>query len=488
MVRSMDRSAASIPRGSRLALAIVCAATLMTIVDETVVSVALPTIQRELGFGAGDLSWVVNAYLIAFGSLLLFAGRLGDLVGRRRILLIGVAVFVAASLLCGLAASREWLVLARFVQGVGGALATSVALGMIAARFPDERVRIRAFGIYAAVGASGASIGLFAGGLITDVLDWRAAFFVNVPLGVVALAAGMRTLPIERGVGLDQGADALGAGLVVAGLMAAVAAIVGVERHGVLSTRTLVVGALAAALLTGFVVRQATAERPLLALRVLRSRVVAGTNVSHALMVGAMFGFQFLVALYLQRVQGFGPAEAGLAVLPIALGIGAMSLVGYPRLASRFGSRTLLPAGLLAVALGLALLARAPVDGRYLADVFPSVVLFAIGGGLALPSATTLAMSSATPQDAGMASGLINTSQQVGGALGLAVLATLAAGRTEAAEKAGAATPAALVQGFQLAWSVASGFALAAFAIVLAFVTMRLGLRQTPKPQTCAAR
>ena len=432
-----------IPRTRLLALVVLCAATLMTIVDETVVSVALPSIQRDLGFATSDLSWVVNAYLASFGGLLLLSGRIGDLVGRRRVLLGGLTLFVVASALCGVAGSPAWLVAARFVQGAGGALAASVALGMVVSLFDDPGLQARAIGIYSFVGAAGASIGLFLGGVITDLVDWRWVFFINIPIGIATVVAGSRVLAVERGPGLREGADAAGAVLLVAGLMLAIVAIVDADARAL--------GVVAAVLLVLFVRRQATARRPLLPLGILRSRIVAGANVVHALTVAAMFGFQFLVTLYFQQVLGYSPAQAGLAVLPVAMGIGAMSLVVFPRIERRLGARAALLPGLLAIAAGLALLARAPVDGRYVADVAPSVALFAVGAGLVLPAVMTIAMSGATPSTAGLASGLINTSQQVGGALGLAVLP--------------AATAAATVAGFHLAWGVAALLVLAAVGV-----------------------
>jgi EmrB/QacA subfamily drug resistance transporter len=470
-------TASSIPRAQRLPLAVLCAAALMTIVDETVVSVALPTIQRELRFATADLSWVVDAYLISFGGLLLLAGRIGDLVGRRRVLLSGVSLFAAASALCGAAPTAGWLVAARFLQGAGGATAAAVALGMVAALFDDPARRAAAIGVYSFVGAVGASTGLFLGGLITGLLAWRWIFFINVPIGVVTVLLGRRVLAPDEGVrvpaaGRGRRADMAGAVLVVAGLMLGIFAIVGLERGGPLSARVAIPAVVSLAALGLFALRQATAARPLIPLDVLRSRVVATANVVHGLQVGAMFSFQFLVTLYFQRVLGYSPTQAGLAVLPVALGIGAMSLLAFPRLTARFRARTLLIAGLGAIATGLALLARVPVDGRYLADVAPSLALFAVGAGLTLPAVTTIAMAAATPETAGLASGLINTSQQVGGALGLAALATLAAAHADG--------PLGLTGGFHLAWSVAAGLVATAFVLAVA------GLRE-PQPAAASA-
>jgi EmrB/QacA subfamily drug resistance transporter len=454
-----DSTVPAIPRAQRLALAVVCAATLMTIVDETVVSVALPSIQRDLGFATGDLSWVVNAYLISFGGLLLLAGRIGDLIGRGRVLLVGLSLFVVASALCGAAPSAAALVAARFVQGAGGALAGGVALGMVVALFDDPRLKTRAIGIYSFVGASGASIGVFGGGVITDIAGWRWAFFINVPIGVLTVALGRRVLVREDAPGLRQGADLTGALLLVSGVMLAIVAIVDGSARGL--------GAAAVAVLALFVRHEARARRPLLPLGILRSRIVTGANAVHALMVGAMFGFQFLITLYFQRVLGYTPAQAGLAVLPVAAGIGAMSLLVFPRVEQRFGARSALLAGLVAIGGGLALLTRVPVHGDYLADVAPSIALFAVGCGLTLPGVMSIAMTGATPQTAGVASGLINTSQQVGGALGLAILASLAVGRTDHLRGDGLSGAAALVGGFHLAWGVAAGFVLAALALAL---------------------
>ena len=469
-----------IPRTRLLALVVLCAATLMTIVDETVVSVALPSIQRDLGFATSDLSWVVNAYLASFGGLLLLSGRIGDLVGRRRVLLGGLTLFVVASALCGVAGSPAWLVAARFVQGAGGALAASVALGMVVSLFDDPGLQARAIGIYSFVGAAGASIGLFLGGVITGLVDWRWVFFINIPIGIATVLVGSRVLAVERGPGLREGADAAGAVLLVAGLMLAIVAIVDADARAL--------GIVAAVLLVLFVRRQATARRPLLPLGILRSRIVAGANVVHALTVAAMFGFQFLVTLYFQQVLGYSPAQAGLAVLPVALGIGAMSLVVFPRIERRLGARAALLPGLLAIAAGLALLARVPVDGRYLADVAPSVALFAVGAGLVLPGVMTIAMSGATPSTAGLASGLINTSQQVGGALGLAILAALAAGRTDGLRADGVGAAAATVAGFHLAWGVAALLVLAAFGVAAVVLRPRARRVAAPGPAATTTR
>jgi len=454
-------------RSRWIALAVLCAGMLMVILDGTIVTVALPAIQGDLGFTQSGLAWVVNAYLIAFGGLLLLAGRLGDLVGRRRVLLAGLAVFTIASLLCGLAWSEATLIGARFLQGVGGAAASAVSLGMIVTLFPDPRERATAIGVYSFVASAGASIGLLAGGVLTQGLSWHWIFFVNVPIGAATVALALRILRPEAGPGLRAGADVLGAALVTAGLMVGVVAIVGTTDHGWTSARTLVLGAVAAALLAGFAGRQATGATPLLPPRVVRPRNVWGANAVLLLVVAGMLGTFFTGALLLQRVYGYDAVQTGLAFLPVSLSIGALSLGLSARLTTRFGAKPVLLAGVATMAAGLALMSRAPIDARYVVDVMPALLLAGIGAGLTFPSVMTLAMSAATPEDSGTASGVVNTTQQVGGALGLAVLATLAASRTGARESA-----AALADGYGLALTVAAGIAAAAL-LVAALVLRR---------------
>jgi EmrB/QacA subfamily drug resistance transporter len=454
------------PRDHRwTSLVLLCVGMLMIILDSTVVNVALPAIQGDLGFSQSSLAWVVNAYLIAFGGLLLLAGRLGDLLGRRRIFLSGLALFTAASLLCGLAGSQAVLIGARFLQGVGGALTSAVILGMIVTMFPQPGEQARAIGIFSFVAAAGGSIGLLAGGVLTQALDWHWIFFVNVPIGVVAGVLAARRLPRDEGIGFAQGADGPGALLVTGALMLGVYTIVGAAEEGWESARTLGLGLAALALLAGFVVRQARARTPLVPLRVFRSRNVSGANAVQVLMVAGLFGMFFLGALYLQRVLGYDAVETGLAFLPVPLAIGTLSLAVSPRLIMRFGARATLLPGLAAIAAGLALFARAPVDGAYATDVLPVMALLGVGAGLSFPAVMTLAMSGATPRDSGVVSGLANTTQQVGGALGLAVLATLSSSETETQLAGGASAAAALVDGYHLAFVVAAGLVLAALAL-----------------------
>ncbi|CAI7976986.1 MULTISPECIES: MFS transporter [unclassified Parafrankia] len=457
--------------GSRLlALIVLCASMLMVILDGTIVTVALPTIQDDLGFSTSGLAWVVNAYLVAFGGLLLLAGRVGDLVGRRRVFVAGLVLFTVASLLCGLATGAGMLIAARFVQGVGGALSSSVVLGMIVVAFPEPREQARAIGVFSFVGAAGASIGLLAGGLLVETLTWHWIFFVNVPIGAVAVVLSLRVLPAERGLGLRAGADAPGAALVTAGLMLGVYTIVGTADAGWASARTIGLGALALALLAAFAARQATAAHPLLPPRLFSSRPLTVANIVQTLMAGGLFAFQFVLALFLQRVLGYGPAETGLAFLPIAATIGAFSLGLSGRLAHRFGAGLVLLPGLVLLGLGLWLLSRLAPDAAYATDVLPVAVVLGCGGGLTLPALTQLSMTGVPPNDAGLASGLANTTLQVGGALGLAVLTTLAAWRTGNAADGGAGPAEALTAGYHLTWIGGAILMVAGLLLAVAFL------------------
>jgi EmrB/QacA subfamily drug resistance transporter len=459
-------------RDSRwFALVVLCAGMLMIILDSTIVNVALPVIQDDLGFSQSGLAWVVNAYLIPFGGLLLLAGRAGDLLGRKRMFMSGLVAFTLASLLCGLAGSQEFLIAARFVQGVGGAMAAAVILGMIVTMFPDKAEQRRAIAVFSFVAAAGGSTGLLAGGLLTEAISWHWIFFVNVPIGAVAFLLALRVVPGEAGIGLRAGADVLGALLVTAGLMLGVYTIVKAADHGWASAHTLLFGALSVGLLAAFLVRQTRIANPLLPLRILADRVVAGANLVQVLMVGAMLSTFFLGALYLERVLDYDPLQIGLAFLPVGIGIGALSLGASARLNARFGERNVLVVALSLLLVGVALFTRAPVDGVFLRDVLPSVTLLGIGAGLTFPAMTTLAMSGATAHDSGLTSGLVNTTQQVGGALGIAVLATLSTSRTNDLLAAGTTPDEALTSGFRLALWVGAG--LLAVAVTLAATVLR---------------
>jgi EmrB/QacA subfamily drug resistance transporter len=444
---------------------------LMIVLDATVVNVALPTIQDDLGFSTSSLAWVVNAYLIAFGGLLMLAGRLGDLVGRRTIFLAGLAVFTVASLLCGTAQSQEMLVGARFLQGIGGAMTSGVILGMIVTMFPEPREQAKAIGVYAFVASAGGSVGLLAGGVLTQSINWHWIFFLNLPIGVATAVLARRLLPRDRGIGFSAGADVPGAVLVTSALMLGVYTIVKpAAEDGWGAGRTLALGAVSLALLVAFVAREATARTPLMPLRVFRSRNVTGANLIQVLSVAGMFGMFFLGSLYLQRILGYDPLQIGLAFLPVTIVMGTLSLRYSERLVTRFGARTTLVPGLVLIMAGLALFTQAPVDGGYVADVMPSMVLLGTGAGLCFPALMTLAMSGATPSDAGLASGLVNTTAQVGGALGLAVLATLSASRSTRLIGHGESSAAALTSGYHLAFWI--GAALVGAAIVVALTVL----------------
>ena len=454
-----------------ISLIVLCAGFLMIILDQTIVNVALPSIQRDLHFSQSGLAWVINAYLIAFGGLLLLVGRLGDLIGRRRIFLMGLAVFTSASLLCGVADSQALLVAARFIQGIGGAMTSAVILGMIVNMFPAPADRVKAIGVYSFVASAGGAGGLLAGGVLTQTLGWHWIFFVNLPIGIATAVMARRRIPADKGLGLSHGADIPGAVLLVGALMIAVYAIVETSTYSWGSAHTLGFGGLAVALLVGFVIRQAMAADPLVPLRVFRNATVTGANVIQMLMVAGIFGMFFLGALYMQRVLGYDPIQVGLAFLPVALGIALMSLGFSARLIERFGARITLIPGLVLIGTGLLLFHGASTHASYFADLLPALVPLGIGAGLAFPSLMTLAMSTATPEDSGLVSGLVNTTQQVGGALGLSVLATLASSHTNALRARGDSVASALTGGYHVAFGV--GAALIVVGLVLAAVVLR---------------
>jgi EmrB/QacA subfamily drug resistance transporter len=454
-----------------MALYVLCGGMLMIVLDATIVNVALPSIQDDLGFSQSNLAWVVNAYLIAFGGLLLLAGRLGDLIGQRRVFLIGLAVFTAASAVCAVAQSQAMLIGARFVQGAGGAVASAVILGMIVTMFPEPREQAKAIGVYSFVASAGASIGLLAGGVLTAAINWHWIFFVNLPIGIATALLALSLVEDRDGIGLGQGADIPGAVLLTGGLMLGVYTILEVGEQGWGSTQTLGLGGVSIALLVAFVVRQARIANPLMPLRLFRSRNVTGANLVMALLVVGFFGFFFLGALYLQDILGYSPLEVGLAFLPSCLVMGTLSLGFAERLIMGIGPRPALIAGLLSSGAGLVLFTQAPVDGTFVTDLLPVMLLLGTGAGLCFPALMTLAMSGATESDAGLASGFVNTTVQVGGAIGLAVLATLATERTDGLLADGVSNAAAVNSGYHLAYLV--GAVLAASAIVAALTVLR---------------
>ena len=467
-------------RSRWMALYVLCAGMLMIVLDATIVNVALPSIQDDLGFSQNDLAWVVNAYLIAFGGLLLLAGRLGDLIGQRRIFLVGLTVFTLASVLCAVADSQGLLVGARFVQGVGGALTSAVILGMIVTMFPEPREQAKAIGVYTFVAVAGGSIGLLAGGALTEAINWHWIFFINVPVGIATGLLALRLVEDGEGIGFSAGADIPGAALLTGGLMLGVYTILEVAERGWGSLHTLGLGAVSVALVAAFLARQARIPNPLMPLRLFRSREVAGANLVQALLVVGMFGMFFLGALYMQRILGYDPLEVGLAFLPATLVMGTITFRFSALLNIRYGPRATLIPSMAAIAAGMLLFARTPVEASYLTDIMPPMILLGLGAGAGFPSLMTLAMSGATPSDAGLASGLVNTSVQVGGAIGLAVLATLATERTEGLLAAGEEPAVALNSGYHLAYLIGVGLILA--AILVAVTVLR-----TPKEEGEAA-
>jgi EmrB/QacA subfamily drug resistance transporter len=452
-----------------VALYVLCVGMLMIVLDVTVVNVALPSIQDDLHFSTASLAWVINAYLIAFGGLLLLAGRLGDLIGRRNVFLAGIGLFTAASLLCGLADSQTLLIAARFVQGIGGAMTSAVILGMIVTMFPEPREQAKAIGVYAFVASAGGSVGLLAGGVITQSIDWHWIFFVNIPIGIATAVFATRLLARDTGIGFGAGAgaDLPGGALITSALMLGVYTIVKpAAEDGWGAGRTLVLGGVSLALLACFFAREATARNPLVPLRIFRVRNVVAANAIQILSVAGMFGMFFLGALYMRDVLGYDALQIGLAFLPVTLTMGTLSIRYSERLVTRFGARALVAPGLALIALALVLFAQAPVAGSYFVHVMPSMLLLGIGAGICFPALMNLAMSGVQPQDAGLASGLVNTTAQVGGALGLAVLATLSSAHSRHLEAQGHSSAAALVGGYHLAFWVAAALTLAAIAIV----------------------
>jgi EmrB/QacA subfamily drug resistance transporter len=477
------RGSAMQDRSRWIALGVLCTGMLMIVLDMTIVNVALPSIQADLGFSQSSLAWVVNAYLIAFAGLLLLAGRLGDLVGRRNVFVSGLGIFTVASLLCGLAANQEMLVAARFVQGIGGALTSAVILGMIVTMFSNPREQAKAIGVFAFVASAGAAVGLLAGGILTQFLNWHWIFFVNLPIGAVAVVAARRMIGPDRGAGLRAGADVAGAVLITGAMMLGVFTIVDpAAQDGWLAVKTLALGAGSLVLLAGFVIRQGTARHPLMPLRIFSSRNVAGANLVQVLGTAGMFGMFFLGSLYLRRILGYDPLQIGLAFLPVAVVMGTLSVRYTDRLVMRFGARTPMLCGLGLIAAGLALFASAPASGGgYLTHVFPVAILSGTGAGLCFPALMALAMSSATPQDAGLASGLVNATAQVGGALGLAVLATVSASRTSTLMAQHRPAAVALTDGYHLAFWIACGLLVAAAGIAATMLRQQPALPPSPQ-------
>jgi EmrB/QacA subfamily drug resistance transporter len=441
-----------------IALYVLCAGSLMIVLDTTIVNVALPSIQKDLGFSETSLAWVVNAYLLTFGGFLLLGGRLGDLYGHRRLFLGGLSLFTLASLACGLSTGEGSLVAARAVQGLGGAVVSAVSLSLIMTLFTEPAERAKAMGVFGFVASGGGSLGVLLGGVLTDWLSWHWIFLVNIPVGVAVFALCLRLLPGGSGIATVK-LDLAGAATVTASLMLAVYAIVNGNQAGWASAQTLGLLAAAVVLLGAFLVIEERVPAPLMPLRLFRLRNVATSNSVGVLWAAAMFAWFFLSALYLQRVLGYSPLEVGFAFLPTSLIMGAFSLGLSARLVMRFGIRPPLTVGLAVAGIGLLLFVRAPVDGSFFRDVLPSMILLGFGAGTAFNPLLLAAMNDVAPEEAGLASGLVNTSFMMGGALGLAVLASIADRRTGTLQASGDTLRQALTGGYHLAFLAGAVFA-----------------------------
>ncbi len=462
---SVKSEARSESRQRWLALFVLCGGTLMIVLDSTIVNVALPSVREDLGFSEASLAWVVNAYLLTFGGFLLLGGRLGDIYGHRRMFQHGLVLFTIASLGCGLAQSQEMLIVGRAVQGLGGAVVSAVGLSLMMTMFTEPEERAKAMGVAGFVASGGGSLGVLLGGVLTDTLDWHWIFLVNIPIGVAVYVLCRILVPDTGGQAGTGRLDVAGAVTVTSALMLAVYAIVNGNETGWLTAQTLGLLALAAVLLGVFVVIESRVEAPLVPLSLFKRRNVAWANVVGVLWAAGMFAWFFLSALYLQLVLGYSPLQVGLAFLPSNLIMGAFSVGISAKLVMKFGIRLPLSVGLTIAAVGLLLFARAPVDGTFVVDVLPSMLLLGIGAGMAFNPVLLAAMSDVEPTDAGLASGVVNTSFMMGGALGLAILASLAAARSETLRDAGTAALDALNAGYHVAFVVGAIFALVAAAI-----------------------
>jgi EmrB/QacA subfamily drug resistance transporter len=448
-----------------LALYVLCLGSLMIVLDATIVNVALPSIREDLGFSETSLAWVVNAYLLTYGGLLLLGGRLGDLYGHRRLFIYGITLFTLSSLACGLSGSQGFLVAARAVQGVGGAVASAVSLSLIMTLFTETNDRAKAMGFFGFVASGGGTLGVLLGGVLTDALSWHWIFLVNVPIGAAVVALCLRLLPPGEGVTAGGRLDVPGALSVTGALMVAVYAIVNGNENGWTSFETLGLLAVAVALLALFLVIESRVSQPLMPLRLFRLRNVATANAVGVLWAAAMFAWFFLSALYLQLVLGYSPLEVGLAFAPSTIIMGAFSLGLSAKLVIRYGYRLPLATGLTLAAIGLLLFTRAPVDGTFVVDVLPSMILLGFGAGMAFNPVLMAAMNDVEPSESGLASGVVNTSFMMGGALGLAVLASVAASRTDSLRDSGDGPLQALTGGYHTAFLIGALFALTGAAL-----------------------
>ncbi len=458
-----------------LALMVLCLGVLMIVLDTTIVNVALPSIRTDLNFSETSLVWVVNAYMLTFGGFLLLGGRLGDLFGHRKLFLLGLTLFTIASAACGLANTQTLLIAARAVQGLGGAVVSAVALSLIMNLFTEPADRAKAMGVYGFVCAGGGSIGVLLGGLLTNALSWHWIFLVNLPIGVAVYALCVALLPNDRGQAHGERLDIAGAITVTTSLMLAVYAIVNGNESGWTSAQTLVMLAVAAALLAIFIGIEARVRDPLMPLALFRLRNVATANVVGVLWAAAMFAWFFISALYMQFVLGYSPLQVGLAFLPANLIMAAFSLGLSARIVMRFGIKLPLAVGLLLASAGLLLFAMAPAQGNFVAHILPGMLLLGLGAGMALNPVLLAAMSDVEQSQSGLASGVVNTSFMMGGALGLAVLASMAAARTNSSLISGVDPVIALNSGYR--WAFFSGAVFAASAAVIGAIFLRIQMK-----------
>ncbi len=468
--RDGDTSAASADRRRWIALAVLCLGQLMMVLDATIVNVALPSIQRDLGFTQSNLTWVMNGYLITFGGFLLLAGRMGDLIGRKRVFLSGLVLFTAASIFCGLATSQTMLIAGRFVQGIGGAVASAVILAIIVTEFPEKAEQAKAMGMYAFVSAGGGSIGLLAGGALTQSLDWHWIFFVNVPIGIFAFLAGAALIVENEGIGLSGGVDVAGSALITLSTMIGAFAIVKSTEYGIASARTLGTGALALVLAGAFLAVESRVANPIMPLRILRLRMLIGSSIVRGLLVTGMFSAFFLGSLYLERVLGYDAIDTGLAFMPLTISIAVLSMGVSQRAVQRFGPLPVLVSGLVGIAVGLVLLAGQGVHATYFPGLFAAFTVIGLGAGASFLPLLTMGMADAPVQDAGLASGIINVSVQLFGAIGLATLGTIATDHTKSLSASGQSALSALTGGYHLAYvvgAVAVGLGIAIALLVL---------------------
>jgi EmrB/QacA subfamily drug resistance transporter len=454
-----------------IALAVLCLGQLMMVLDATIVNVALPSIQSDLHFSQSNLTWVLDGYLITFGGFLLLAGRLGDLVGRKRVFLSGLVLFTAASILCGIADSQGLLIGARLLQGVGGAVASSVILAIIVTEFPKKKEQAKAMGLYAFVSAGGGSIGLLAGGALTQSLDWHWIFFVNVPIGIVAFVLGSRLIVENEGIGLAGGVDWLGSVLITLATMAGAFAIVKSSEYGLTSARTLGIGGSSLALLAGFLALESRVTNPIMPLRILKLRSLMGSSLVRGFLITGMFSAFFLGSLYLERVLGYNAIQTGLAFLPLTAAIAVMSMGVSSRIVERVGAVNTLVAGLAGIIVGLVLLSTEGVHAGYFPGLFFAFLALGLGAGASFLPLLTIGMADAPPRDAGLASGIINVSVQLFGAIGLAALGTVATDHTKALSASGHDITSALTGGYHLAYVVAASCV--AVGILAALLVLR---------------